>query len=250
MAASSVNVSGPNRSRKHQGPISRRPFTGSARWTTRDPSVTSRDGCASNGCRDAPSATHASAATVESAMLHLRSGMLAEIGFHHRAHGDDLWSPAACARSMAAFASTSPTWRPRIAGDRLGGGDHRMPGRTGVFRRVPVGRVVAARSRTARLARPEVHPRRTDFHALPTFTEGSAIDVAHHPHRPRADGAPLRREPSLSRRGMLGESSVSSGRHRDRSCRWSPAGGCARQPRAPSRWCYRSSRGRHPPQSL
>src|SRR5215471_9048598 len=75
IAAPSVNVSGPNRSRKHQGPIIRRPFTGKARYTTSDPSETSRAGCASNRCCGAPRATHASAATVESAMSRLRFGI-------------------------------------------------------------------------------------------------------------------------------------------------------------------------------
>src|SRR4029434_278287 len=59
----SVNDSGPKRSRKHHGPISRLSFTGSARHTLNEPTASSR---LRNDCRSrpsAPSAVHASADT-------------------------------------------------------------------------------------------------------------------------------------------------------------------------------------------
>ncbi len=58
-----------------------------------------------------------------------------------------------------------------------------MRGRTGVFRRVAVGRIVATVGAAALLARAEVHPCGTDFHALLTlpslgvFDGGNGIDV-------------------------------------------------------------------------
>src|SRR5256885_13004188 len=51
--------------------------------------------------------------------------------------------------------------------------DHRMPGGAGVFRRVPVGRVVAAVRAAAFLTRSEMHPLGADLYAL----------VAHAPPR-------------------------------------------------------------------
>jgi hypothetical protein len=58
-----------------------------------------------------------------------------------------------------------------------------MTRRTGMFRRVAIGRIVTTVSPTALLARPEVHPARTDSHALLTFPSfgmfdgGNRIDV-------------------------------------------------------------------------
>ena len=44
-----------------------------------------------------------------------------------------------------------------------------MPGRVGVFGRMPVGRAVAAQGDPALLADAQVNPRRTDLHTLGTF---------------------------------------------------------------------------------
>ena len=52
-----------------------------------------------------------------------------------------------------------------------------MPGRTGMFRRVAVGRIVATVSAAALLARSEVHPGGTDFHALLTFPSSGVFDL-------------------------------------------------------------------------
>src|SRR5262245_43772821 len=51
----------------------------------------------------------------------------------------------------------------------FGGGDHGMAGGAEVFRRVTVGRVVAAVRPAAFLAGPQVHPLAADLHAFLAF---------------------------------------------------------------------------------
>src|SRR5256885_15818614 len=54
--------------------------------------------------------------------------------------------------------------------------DHGMPGGVGVFRRVPVGRVVAAVRAAALLTRPEVHPLGADLHTLVAHAAPRLLD--------------------------------------------------------------------------
>src|SRR5438445_1225807 len=60
---------------------------------------------------------------------------------------------------------------------RLRGGDHGVAARPRVLARVPAGRRVAATRAAAGLARPQVHPRRADEHALVALARARLLDV-------------------------------------------------------------------------
>src|SRR6476620_1008230 len=62
---------------------------------------------------------------------------------------------------------------------RLGGGDDGMMLRAGVFAGVSIRRRIAAERGAAGLARPQMHPRGADFHALFTFAFPRMFDVGH-----------------------------------------------------------------------
>jgi hypothetical protein len=58
----------------------------------------------------------------------------------------------------------------------LGGGNHRMSTGARVFAGVLIGRAVAAQRNSARLARPEMHPKGADLHAFFAFGPVRLLD--------------------------------------------------------------------------
>jgi hypothetical protein len=65
--------------------------------------------------------------------------------------------------------------KPALA--RLGGSDHRVPGRASMFAGVLVWRTIAAQGHATVLARSQMHPAAADLHALAAFKPGRMFHI-------------------------------------------------------------------------